>query len=429
MPAHSDEDRAARMLAGAEGSPRPTVLEPPFKRSLKRRGEKRAKDMTEAARRLLDSSAALNESAKEQLCSQVREHVRLVERSRARLTLILIVSWGFSLTMMIPGMLVRSHRLSTRWTAVDEPLGWTVLVYLVISIILSLVILVPFLTVSWFNKVWQTLTWPIGLLALGTYVLSRQLPCPAGGCTFSVQRVVHVVLMLMVGAAWVLATMLFSIIVVHGMRTRARRSFPQAFLTHVMVELLRTAEGARWPDIHERWGVARKLESVVGAMERALRRSSGDLQTDAWVKHSCARIVAALREQKKRVLFPQEDTREEFLRFMTHALTCVVAGRWAALAQVDVPPISKLNWALWLAKGVRMVLTGFAPLAGVVILQRTSLQVSEPTYHALFLAGLLWAAISLLVLIDPDLGSRINMFKDLRNVLPGEPPSSRGSLK
>ncbi|MEV4617870.1 hypothetical protein AB0J74_04010 [Asanoa sp. NPDC049573] len=171
------------------------------------------------------------------------------------------------------------------------------------------------------------------------------------------------------------------------------------------------AERARW---------VTKIERAARFMERHLPHAFGpaDAATMVWRADRAAGAATAIRQLKRHLIAPREDSWDRLVAEIRAATVAVASGqlgdlRWASPVSVD--PRRRLKQALGIA---RTVAVAAVPLA-VVLAVTPLVDFDSETLRWARLATLGWAVIYLLIAADPNLKDKIEVAQSTANFLRG----------
>jgi hypothetical protein len=166
-----------------------------------------------------------------------------------------------------------------------------------------------------------------------------------------------------------------------------------------------------------------RLEEVANCVEHYVPSGlkSRDFITDNWTKETTKRIAAAIRNKKKWILTPKSDTREYILQSMTFALTCFIYGNWDALEQIEPEKLSspQLRHSIFtfLINLLRIILIGVLPLVSVWLFQQTPFAFTGIGREYVIIGIFVWELLTLVFVLDPNLGVKISVMKDVTRSL------------
>jgi hypothetical protein len=224
----------------------------------------------------------------------------------------------------------------------------------------------------------------------------------------------------------------------------ARYVLPEARIITGLPALLRQAARFRSspPDPEARSRFMNALEELADAAEHGLprRTRTGDVATDLWFLSRAQRIAEALRGLKKLVALPVAPAKDEqpptpfaekrrsswdqVVESLSECFVRAARGDWAALPQAEPTQITRPQRLTLLARFVQSVVAALIPaLVLWTVIQYRGL---DPATEAWAILGVsLWAVVSLLIAIDPNVESKFAFLKDLLNPLSGSKGESK----
>jgi hypothetical protein len=203
-----------------------------------------------------------------------------------------------------------------------------------------------------------------------------------------------------------------------GSRSSAR--YPDSVLIHHLVDTVYTIERAhqQWTELEVKRAVIANLEAMARCVETDLPRqlATGDVSTDIWLNDRAAQIAAALRSLKKWVLTPMLDTRTQLCERLLQTFAQILSGDWDALERAVPERVSRparirsvFGATLRLVRLVVVALLPVSALWGYQVVTQTELPLP---WSSLWLPTIGWAVLTLLILLDPQLGSKTTVMKD-----------------
>jgi hypothetical protein len=130
-------------------------------------------------------------------------------------------------------------------------------------------------------------------------------------------------------------------------------------------------------------------------------------------------VAVALREKKKWVLTPMEDTYDNLITKMTSTLINIVNGNWDALERGEQEKVTPQNLILFfLLKFLKISFIAVFPLVFLIIFQLTPFAVTGTIRDYAFIVVLLWLGLTILISFDSGLGAKISFLKDLKSLFP-----------
>ncbi len=153
------------------------------------------------------------------------------------------------------------------------------------------------------------------------------------------------------------------------------------------------------------------------------RLHSGEIMTDSWFKESMRQAAAALREKKKWLLTPKDDTWDNLLDVMTSTLECVVSGNWDALQRTEpakiTPSTVKHVIFNFLMKAFKTAIIAVLPALGFLAFQMSPLAVSGTVQGIIEVIVLLWVGVTFLWTYDPDVSAKFSLLKNMKDLFSG----------
>ncbi len=212
----------------------------------------------------------------------------------------------------------------------------------------------------------------------------------------------------------------------------ARR--PMTLLIHNLLLLLYAADSdsSHWPHLNYRRTQLLQIEIVAKYLEDYLPRQlqSGDIVTDTWMKEKTRRFAAALREKKKWLLTPKNDTHDYFAKSIASTFICIINGNWDGLEQADLEKLSipqlRHTIVLFMLKVLEAAVVAILPAGSIWLLHQMSLTFDQTFQQFLYVGAFIWALLTFIVVLDPNFSTKMSAFKDAVNLLW---PSRTGNIK
>jgi hypothetical protein len=138
------------------------------------------------------------------------------------------------------------------------------------------------------------------------------------------------------------------------------------------------------------------------------------------MKKTTKEIANAFREQKKKVMFPTEESKNTFLQTMANNLIVVVNGNWEHLEKcqtTETPSSSAIISRLW--QVLSSLVIGALPILAIGILQKTGLALTGEIKDYAVIGSIIWLVLSILTIIDPNISEKISSLQNLSQILPG----------
>lgn len=204
------------------------------------------------------------------------------------------------------------------------------------------------------------------------------------------------------------------------------RRQPQADTVTPLVmalDSLRQADMAPSPE--QRWNVANLIEMAAKFIEADLMRPvpTRDPVTGEWATTAAREAAHALRVIKKRLL-TGDGAVDHVVTELRRALRAVATGEYGRLRRMAPPrtPEEKPSWKERALSVARAVVIMGLPVLGIAVLYPI-IGVTGSAYQTALLVGLGWAALYLLLALDPALREKIELARSLL----GTPPKREGA--
>jgi tetratricopeptide (TPR) repeat protein len=198
--------------------------------------------------------------------------------------------------------------------------------------------------------------------------------------------------------------------------TLAHRRRPQDEIVYFLVmalDNLKNADGGLPPD--DRWFAALMVESAARQVERDLMRNlpARDPATGAWATAVAKEAAHALRVVNRRLLTGQGAV-DHVVAELRRAVRAVATGEYGRLRRMPCPPAPdrRRSWkerALSIARAI--VIMGL-PVLGIAVLYPI-IGITGGAYRTALLVGAGWAALYLLLALDPTLREKIEFARSL----------------
>lgn len=161
------------------------------------------------------------------------------------------------------------------------------------------------------------------------------------------------------------------------------------------------------------------------------RLRSKDANTDAWFKNSMSQVAASIRDKKKWILTPKQDTYNIFIANITSSIICIVNGNWDALERMQIVNVghslSTRSFFSLLHRVFRTLVIAILPLLGLIVFLLTPFAdaVSGTMRDTIAILVSLWFGITVLKSIDTDFDAKFSILNDLRGFLSSNETKSK----
>jgi hypothetical protein len=199
---------------------------------------------------------------------------------------------------------------------------------------------------------------------------------------------------------------------------------PIAFIVDKLISIIWQVETSskEWNDLKFKRKILRQIDDIEICIQKHVLRKlrTGDLIADDWLKKTTKEIANAFREQKKKVMFPTEESKNTFLQTMANNLIVVVNGNWEHLEKcqtTETPSSSAIISRLW--QVLSSLVIGALPILAIGILQKTGLALTGEIKDYAVIGSIIWLVLSILTIIDPNISEKISSLQNLSQILPG----------
>jgi hypothetical protein len=200
----------------------------------------------------------------------------------------------------------------------------------------------------------------------------------------------------------------------------------QSIESKIMVRLLNILVNTerypqRWMNARFRAGAVLELENTANLIEKALPKTLRvrEAATQEWAEQRFGEIAFAVRELEKWVMTPRQDTLGELQLQVAQRIVCIAVGNWDGLGRTPVGRVARAVRVARLKGYLSTMLLAATPFLILLVIQQSSLALSDQFRQFAVAGALLWAAITLLQIFDPMLRDRIAILKDIVGLVPG----------
>jgi hypothetical protein len=207
---------------------------------------------------------------------------------------------------------------------------------------------------------------------------------------------------------------------------RRRALHPEAVVVCTLLDMLTILEDhpVEWIDTAHRQKLLSNIENTATCIQCNLYRNLRikDRLLAYWVKERTGKIATAMRGLQKWVLAPNGNTRADLIKRLSAHLSHAAVGEWDLLEQAEPEKVSgKQFWWTRVIPTFRAVLSGAVLIVGFFYMQRTPLALQGPIAEYVKIGVFLWAALSVLSILDPKYDVKISGLKDIGQLLiPGK---------
>ena len=176
--------------------------------------------------------------------------------------------------------------------------------------------------------------------------------------------------------------------------------------------------------IYSKRRIIKLLEHTARSFERDLPRRfhTEDTITKAWMSERFKQVAAALRDEKKCILLPEDVTHDTFINSIASTLIYFVNDNWGALKGKEpeklTRPQLRSNIATILLNTLKTLLIAALPFGFLFILQ-PFFHLTGPIYDTVVSILSIFAVTVLASAFDPNFSEHLASAKDIDSLLPG----------
>lgn len=207
------------------------------------------------------------------------------------------------------------------------------------------------------------------------------------------------------------------------MTARSLRRNTDSRLFIRMVAVLDKVERNRagWDELPFRAELAGELEVIANMIQRDLPAQciAGDEAFNVWIGERAWRAAAFMRDMKKWVTVPREDTRAFFAWQISRIVVCIAKSDWDGIPVTETSQQSKRARRLANAVGIlRTLVASILPVAILGILNRYQISLPEAVKPYVYFGSVAWLVIGFISLLDPLYAARFETVKSALQLLP-----------
>jgi hypothetical protein len=212
----------------------------------------------------------------------------------------------------------------------------------------------------------------------------------------------------------------------------ARSRSPDELMAEALLLALKNMEvaGEKWTSVESRLRVARLIAVASEIARTSLFRkfTLSDAGTRAWAAGQANAIAAALAEKQRWLMTPKADTYDFLLAKLSRSVVALLSGAWDELeranpedaAQAQYQGVSRSRWvARVLLRSLQAISVAALPAALFWLARwRGLLSNMDPKVLDYVEIGVVvWAALILAFMLDPQLKEKISTLKEVTSVL------------
>jgi len=199
--------------------------------------------------------------------------------------------------------------------------------------------------------------------------------------------------------------------------------YPLDILIDTLLSILYASENIDNNLVEYKRGQLKRLEKAAKCIENYLPRrlQCGDIVTESWLRGTAKQLAAALREKKKWIITPKEDTHDFFVKSIVFTLISIVNDNWDALERVEPEKLtlSQLRNSLFifLWRLLRIIFIAGLPIVGIWVFQQTPFAFTGSVRGDVIVGLFIWCLLTFVVALDPSFGTKISALKDVMSLL------------
>jgi hypothetical protein len=209
------------------------------------------------------------------------------------------------------------------------------------------------------------------------------------------------------------------------------RNDPEATLFAALVRtvLLLHSGSIKLHAIARRNRICVDLETAARAAEDGL---GGKLRVPSFtmaaeLQSKLSSLATALRLQQLVVAYPGRTSAEATSKFTIAVMVAILDG---SIADVELPavsiPLIRQKMVHRVFSFAKSLLVAFVPLIGVSLLSKFSVLASGPVSQTIWTIALVWAVIGVLHMLDPLFLTKIDAFREMKEILRPDKDSTVG---
>ena len=203
----------------------------------------------------------------------------------------------------------------------------------------------------------------------------------------------------------------------------------EALEDYLFICFARSIEEETWQDMIVKRDLIDWLSKSAIVIERFLPRHlhSGDLEIDHWFRRRASEVASTLRELKKDIITPLDDTPRQFSQAIFQAFVYTTTAEWGNLLSwaeslqerqsEKTPPQQVKTWAQKLWAALSQLISAAAPLLILWGIKQTGYVVQDNLLTYLTIGSISWAVLSLLYWIDPTIKDKVDLAKSVRDMI------------
>ena len=197
--------------------------------------------------------------------------------------------------------------------------------------------------------------------------------------------------------------------------------YPLAILICNLIDVLSSVEQkrSRGIDLKEKLKQLSGLEITARCIEWYLPQQlyGGDVVTDTWWKEIMREVANALRDKKRWILSPKEDTQDWLTRSLASTLVCIIKGNWDGLERMKDNDVTHPHlWRSRVFLVVGLFIEAALPILAFLIIQHF-FSLSTPVHDYLIVGLFLWVLITVIGSLDPSFSDKVAAIKNVTSII------------
>jgi hypothetical protein len=200
------------------------------------------------------------------------------------------------------------------------------------------------------------------------------------------------------------------------------RVFFDAVVLDQMLFVLFTIETQpkKWGDTMFKKSLIQMIETLANSFELYLPARLDDTKTNLHnsLKDTAEQMAAATRELIKWIYTPKKDTRQHLINRIASDFICVASGDWDNFPRLTPDKSRPRKVIINRLKAIVVtVTTGTLPILLIYFIHHW-IGIDEAIFKSLLIGAYIWAALTILSLLDTSYNSKITILKEVAQLLP-----------
>jgi hypothetical protein len=211
---------------------------------------------------------------------------------------------------------------------------------------------------------------------------------------------------------------------------RAPDAVMVSHLITAVVTVAGSSERLRWNNLRLRRSILYDIEMCARCIDYYLPNALRPYDHDTWTWQTteARRIAGSVRKLKVLLILPAQDSKERFLQKSLAALYAIATGDWNALERIDVSDFPPQARRITLRQRMLVLLAAIARALVPLILAIVATQVNLGSMDGPLISGsianyllgvtALYAAVAIVMAIDPQLAERVRTAREILGMIP-----------